>query len=535
TEQRVLEAASVSGLTFAAGVVAHALDAQVDEVDSCCETLANERRLLQYLGTETWTDGTIQSRYAFRHALIQHAALARSPSSSLRLWHRRIAERLEEGYAGREDQVAAELAVHFDEGHQFAKAAPHYLVAGERAAGRHGHVEAVVHFERSRHLVARLPEGRERDELELRVLHGLGPSLLATKAPTAHDLIATVERAVELATHLKDDVRRGAALVVLQRCRLWKGDFRAVGEHADEVMAAVERVPDPVLRASAAQLGGGAAFARGNFTEARRLLDLARAIDEADGAIPSEPLVAALSVGALLAWLTGRPDEALALAHDSVRSAEALREPSALTQALCGVATVRAWRGEPQQAEEPAQRALATATEEHMSFWRNRALSLVHWAKSELDPTTSAAHVDEQPSEPWDSRFAGRTLDALLFISLCARVGRETRALEEIASALAFADSNDERFLAPELHRLRGELLKASDRATAERSFTTAIDLAKKQSSTAFELRSTLSLHRIVGGARRRRIRDELRRLVSTYNEGLDTGDLRDARAVLAD
>jgi DNA-binding winged helix-turn-helix (wHTH) protein len=97
TEQRVLEVASVVGTAFTAGLVALALEADPDGVDSCCESLAGDRGLLQYLGTETWPDGTIHSRYGFRNALLRHAALARSTSAQVRALHRRITERLEAG------------------------------------------------------------------------------------------------------------------------------------------------------------------------------------------------------------------------------------------------------------------------------------------------------------------------------------------------------------------------------------------------------------------------------------------------------
>src|SRR5580692_6051605 len=103
-------------MTFTAGVVAHALDADADSVDSACESLANERSLLQYAGTVTWPDGTIQSRYAFRHALFQHAALARNTAATIRTRHRKIAERLQTAYAGHEGEIAGELAVHFELG-----------------------------------------------------------------------------------------------------------------------------------------------------------------------------------------------------------------------------------------------------------------------------------------------------------------------------------------------------------------------------------------------------------------------------------
>jgi DNA-binding winged helix-turn-helix (wHTH) protein len=96
-EQRIAEVAGIAGMTFAAGVVAHALNLDTHDVDSACESLANERRLLRHTGTESWPDGTIQSRYAFRHALFQHAALARNTAATVRARQRQIAERLETG------------------------------------------------------------------------------------------------------------------------------------------------------------------------------------------------------------------------------------------------------------------------------------------------------------------------------------------------------------------------------------------------------------------------------------------------------
>src|SRR4029077_17202813 len=82
---------------------------QPDEVDSVCDALANERRFFQFVSSEAWPDGTIQSHYAFVHALYRDAALARIPSATKRIWHRKIAERLEAAYGQGSETVAAKL------------------------------------------------------------------------------------------------------------------------------------------------------------------------------------------------------------------------------------------------------------------------------------------------------------------------------------------------------------------------------------------------------------------------------------------
>ena len=90
-EQRILEAASLVGVQFTARSVAHALETPADEVDTVCEGLVNDKRLLRFVTSEAWPDGSIQSHYAFVHALYRDTALERVPPATRRLWHRRIA------------------------------------------------------------------------------------------------------------------------------------------------------------------------------------------------------------------------------------------------------------------------------------------------------------------------------------------------------------------------------------------------------------------------------------------------------------
>jgi DNA-binding winged helix-turn-helix (wHTH) protein len=531
-EQRIVEAASVAGITFAAGVVAHALDIPVDEVDTCCESLANEHRFLRYVGTETWPDGTIQSRYGFAHALYQHAALART--SSVRLWHRRIGERLELGYANQTDAIAPELAEHFDEGHGFSRAAQYRSLAGERAVRRHGSYEALGHFERARTLVARLPEGRERDELELRVLHGLGPCLLRTAAWDAPGLVEAFTRAAELASRLARDEELCAALLGLQHWRLVKGELRRVGEHADELTRIASRLASPSSGEAAARISSAASFYRGRVSEAERGLAPMRATFDVHG---PQPTVAFSARGALslLAWLAGRPDQALELGRAAVSGAERIGDPWSLAVALLDVARTCLWRRDAAGVFDLGQRVLDIATESHFPRLGAMARLLVCWASSGLDPGASAAHLDDLLVERWSGQRTGRTMDTLVFVDVCVRAGRHGVALEKISQAMDHMEQIDERFVEPELHRMRGELLKSTDPHGAERSFTRAIEVARHQSSRSFELRAATSLHRFHTGARRENAREDVRRVFETFSEGFETGDLLDAKEILTE
>jgi predicted ATPase len=74
--QRVLEVASVAGVTFTTATVAAGLGYDVLAVETHCEELAR-RQLVRAAGVVTWPDGTVVTRYEFTHALYQQVAYER--------------------------------------------------------------------------------------------------------------------------------------------------------------------------------------------------------------------------------------------------------------------------------------------------------------------------------------------------------------------------------------------------------------------------------------------------------------------------
>ena len=114
-----------------------------------------------------------------------------------------------------------------------------------------------------------------------------------------------------------------------------------------------------------------------------------------------------------------------------------------------------------------------------------------------------------------------------------ARLGRTDKALEVVSEALGSIETSEERWLEWELHRLRGELLQSKDAAEAERSIASALEIARKQSSTSLELRAALSLHAITSGAKKKRAREDAARALSRITGGSDAPDVVEARKVV--
>jgi DNA-binding winged helix-turn-helix (wHTH) protein len=533
-EQRIVETAAIAGIAFTAGVVAHALDADVDGVDSACESLANERKFLTYEGTETWPDGAIQSRYSFGHSLFQHAALTRSTAANIRVRHRKIAERLEAGYAGRVDEIAGELAVHFEQGHASAKGAQYHIAAGDRAGHRYGLLEAILHYERACALLAGMPEARERDLLEMRAKLPLGWRLFQRDGSTdaAEPLL---ERARTLATALGENASLAETLTRLESVSMVRGEMGKARTHARALAPLLDQAPE-ALRGFAQELEAVTTLIQGNLKEALGLFDsggILRVTEEQRDGEKGGHLMA-MAYGAFALWLVGKPDDGLALAQRGYRVAEALNDPWERAALLSDNATLHALRREPAEAKELASRSLALAEEGAFGMWRHRADLVVRWAEAELAPNRFKDQADEILSRPWESVAFGRTLPSVLYAAMCARLGRTEKALGVISETLASSTKSEERWLEAELHRLRGEIVASQDPAEAERSITTAIEVARSQGATSLELRATLSLHAALSGAaKKKRARDEIARLLPLIRGGEGVPDVVEARRVI--
>ncbi|HEX3774194.1 MAG TPA: AAA family ATPase [Polyangiaceae bacterium] len=538
-EQRILEVASLVGAQFAAGSVGYALELPDDEVDLVCEGLATERRFLQYAGTATWPDGTIQSRYAFSHALFQHAALARIPAATARMRHRKIAERLEAGYAGHDEEVAGELALHFELGQVPAKAGRYHLVAGERAARRCGYEEAAQHLERAYALLDGTPQSRDRDVLELRVSLNHGWSIFQGSGHV-EVAIPLLQRAKELAVRLEDTAALGEALIRLETIHIVQGELREASAQAGALAAVLDQVPDAALRILAKQLEATTVLLRGQLAEARMLfgdLGVFRATDDKTAMEAAHAHLLAFSMGSFALWLMGEPDHAVALSTRAQQVTERAYDPfdHEHVAMLAEGALLHAWRREPGRASELAKRALAISEKRSFAKWQGRAELILRWAEAELVPNLSDARAEELLSKSWEKGSVGRTMHAMLFVAMCARLGRTEPALEAIASTLDMIERTEERWLEPELHRLRGEVLRVRNNAAeAERSIATAIEIARKQGSRSLQLRANLSLHALSSGAKKKKVRQDIAGLLSVITEGHDTPDLLDAQAVVA-
>jgi predicted ATPase len=97
---------------------------------------------------------------------------------------------LEAGYGARAREIAAQLAIHFERGGEVRRALHYLQQAGDNAARRHAHHEAIAVLTRGLALLATLPESPTRTQHEITLLLILGQRLMVAKGYAARGVVS---------------------------------------------------------------------------------------------------------------------------------------------------------------------------------------------------------------------------------------------------------------------------------------------------------------------------------------------------------
>ncbi len=249
-EQSVLRAASVAGRRFSAWAVSAALADDPGRVEAVCEGLALRQQLLRRCGVQELPGGSASAQYEFRHVLYREALEAQLPASQVRQFHRQIATRMEGLLNESDSSLAAELASHFEAGHDYRRAIHYLILTAGNAARRYAHTEAVQLLRQALDLLPNLaPESRAA--LEIQILERISDALYAQgEMEQSGDVDQNV---AELAARAGFKAAHVNALTRLARVLAFRDPDRciAVCERALEVSRTHD---DPLLEARADML-----------------------------------------------------------------------------------------------------------------------------------------------------------------------------------------------------------------------------------------------------------------------------------------
>jgi DNA-binding winged helix-turn-helix (wHTH) protein len=246
-EQNLLLLASVAGVEFSTRTLAGAGGGNVSELSFSCHALVKRRQFLRPATTIQLEDGSLLERYGFLHAFYQQALYRRVPEPLRVLRHRALGEFQEKAYAQHLREIAAELAIHFEEGRLHDKAIRYRRLSAETAMRRHANSEAFEQLGRALKLVEHF-SGRERARLEGEVLEERAAAQRAMdeNAAAAQDLGRVAALAAE-AGQADWEVR---ALIKLSGVLFWTDHQRSL-EAAEAAVNLSQGLTDPWLHIQA--------------------------------------------------------------------------------------------------------------------------------------------------------------------------------------------------------------------------------------------------------------------------------------------
>ncbi len=525
-ELAILEAASAAGLDFAVDVVARvaAPPGGAASVERFCDALVRRQEFLREKG----------SRYEFRHALYQQVIYQRMPSSERRRLHQAIGEELETTHAGRTEEMAAELAAHYERSRDVDRAVRYRAEAAGHARSRFAYAEVRAHLQAALALLDERPESPDRLRRQVSLLQELGVTLFALEGWGDEDGARAFARMRELAArvdggHALFQAMEGQLVVHTMRAEL--AAARALGA---ELIVLAEQLGNDTATANVHVMHSATLYILGEVDEAVRHAERGRALFDADApALPADVgILSCVMMASNCAYL-GQVIRARAFNHEALTRAAALDTPfhRALATNLTGQVFMVL-------NDVPTTRSLADEAlglSERYDFSALRLTSIMLRAWCDVEDGRIAEGVAALRRAFAEYATTGQRYGSTSFSMLLARAhlanGDPSSAHDVVDASLRFAHATGERANEPELLRLRAECLVASPSLggteTAAQAFERAVSRAEEMQGWLYALRAATGLCRIAGTPARARLQ--------AFVDRIDDGaDLRAARAVLA-
>jgi predicted ATPase len=470
---QTLEAASVAGTEFSVAAVATVLQADVGDIEQHCNELVRREEFLRRAGLSEWPDGTQALQYAFRHALYQELWHERLPIQRRQRFHFTIGERLEQAYGSRTGEIAAELALHFEQGRDYRRAVHYLQQAAVNALQRSANQEAVAHLSRGIALLRSWPNTSERAQQELDLQITLGPTMMALKGYAAPEVEQIYARARELCRLIDDIPQLFRALWGSRRFYFMQGTLPTAHELGDQLLALAQKTQNSAFLLEAHEALGATLMFQGDFVAAREHEEQGiKCYDPQQHhslafLYGQDPGVRCLAYAAWIDWFLGYPEQARKRTTEAIALARKLVHPFSLAWALACTAFLQQFLRDEQQTQTTAEEVLALAREQGFLFLHAWGDFWCGWVLARRGEKIKGLEQMYRGLEA--HRAAGAEVGWPYLLALLAETNLQGGQIEEglrwVAEALATLEKNTDRCYEPELHRIKGELLLAQSQA----------------------------------------------------------------------
>jgi class 3 adenylate cyclase len=529
--KQVAQTAAVFGHEFSV-----ALLAKVSSLDWVSDMNKAVDQLLD-AGLVVRSEGAVQGNLLFRHSIFREVAYASLLRSTRRHLHEEIAMVLvDTGVAEAEPDLVAH---HFTEAQKPREAISYWTKAGLRSIERSATVEAFSHFSKGLELIGKLPEEPATCELELPLRIGFGAAASAIEGYSSQGIEKNYTRMLELANTLNRPREKFRAHLGLGAFYEVGGNIEKSRLHCEECLRSAEHSCEQEELLHAHRLMGELNFFEGEFESSCRHFDVALSLyDPKDHLtlireLGDDPAVLSRMYNALSLWFRGFPDQAQENCSVGLQLAGKLDHAFTSAQADFYASWLYALARDLVRAKSFAEKAIDRSEVQQFSLVLGCSRVIKGWAMSRMNEQVAGeeeilqgmALIRGPHADICESSFLTFLADYHL------STGNVENGLAVIAESQAVAA---ERFATTDRLRLEGELLARRDAAAAEGLLRGAIETARQQKSLSMELRSALSLYRLLDSVDRTHEGiAELKHSYDKFTEGFETADLKDAGVIL--
>jgi class 3 adenylate cyclase/tetratricopeptide (TPR) repeat protein len=515
----VAEAAAVIGrggdLALLRSVVGH----DAEDVDGVVTELVRAR-VLERRGTDGWR---------FRHELLREVASELAPPSLHRDLHARAAHALVDAAAAVEPDWRV-VASHFEQAQQYDKAVEAYQKASADARRRGAIAEARAYLTNAVNLLARCAAGPERERTEIAIRLERGFLTGSAQGGTTGEAPGDLERCLELATSGNYEDELFTTLIALVGYYVPRAELSRARELLESLSNRIPRDWHWCAPALAYSLGA-VTWLEGDFAAAHKHLLLALA--DRSAADPQElarmwwgaddPISSAHNYLAQTHIVHGDLDRANAELAESVRRCDGLGFPqNAYNRARTYF--VEIWlcleAGQIEEAATLVAGLRRLSEQSGLDYWRgigateHATVKALAALSADADAATLMARAEKLALWVDGSRLLHLNIfltfhDAVIGRLLIA-AGQPEKARERLEWALRHAEETGMHFHDAELMRVRAHTFTEPDARHA--ALAAALELARRQGATLFELRCLLDSFDLLGDGDRSELADAARR-----------------------
>jgi class 3 adenylate cyclase/tetratricopeptide (TPR) repeat protein len=541
---RLAQIGAFLGRTFSYQLLAAVAAETVEEFDTELEELTRTELVFRQ-GTPP------HATYTFKHALVQEAAYNSLPLQRRRRLHKQIADLLEKEFPAliaSEPELLAHHRTDAGDPDDLLAAIPLWRQAGESALARVAFQEAVNYLEKGLAIVDRLPPSDERDSLELSLREPLHSAHLRWRGWAALEVGMNATAILWLAQRQRQPQSLLIGLWGMWINTITQGRIAETPTWARRLLVEGNQSGNIDLQIFAHRALLSSHFHLGELQEALDERDKALALYDPRHAarwmeLTGNDTRTALGIFASQAlWMLGYPDQAAQLSDQKDADSRQLGQPFDVGWALTWGAYVFDYRREPDRLLARFDEADRIGREQSIPLLTRALVPIVDGlAQLRLGHLREAKSSLRAGIDGWKSTGGHLNLPYLK-----SALGEALALDGDLEGGLRLLDDSLEQIERPgwrervwlaETLRLKGwVLMRQGKRIEAEAQLRASLEWARRQRARSWELRSSITLAELlIDGGRRDAARELLTPVYAWFTEGLETHDLKAARALLED